>query len=75
MIHAGHPRDQAIAAALNIARKKAAEGGMRLGVDNPQPDKIHVGPIHSAVAGRTWLLCDPGRHHFGHGRRQFHGWL
>lgn len=53
MIHAGHPRDQAIAAALNIARKKAAEGGMRLGVDNPQPEKIHVGPIHSAVAGRT----------------------
>lgn len=53
MIHAGHPHDQAVAAALNIARKKAAEGGMRLGVDNPQPDKIHVGPIHSAVAGRT----------------------
>ena len=40
MIHAGHPRDQAIAAALNIARKKAAEGGMRLGVANPQPEKI-----------------------------------
>ena len=28
MIRAGHPRDQAVAAALNIARKKAAEGGM-----------------------------------------------
>jgi hypothetical protein len=53
MIHAGHPRDQAVAAALNIARKKAAEGGMKLGVANPQPDKIHVGPIHSTVAGRT----------------------
>ena len=53
MIRAGHPRDQAIAAALNIARKKAAEGGMRLGVANPQPEKIHVGPIHSTVAGRT----------------------
>ena len=53
MIHAGQPRDQAVAAALNIARKKAAEGGMKLGVANPQPDKIHVGPIHSTVAGRT----------------------
>lgn len=53
MIRAGHPQDQAIAAALNVARKKAAEGGMQLGAVNPQPNKIHVGPIHSAVAGRT----------------------
>lgn len=53
MIDAGHPQNQAVAAALNIARKKAAEGGMQLGSRNPQPEKIHVGPIHSAVAGRT----------------------
>jgi hypothetical protein len=53
MIRAGHPHDQAVATALNIARKKAAEGGMQLGALNPQPEKIHVGPIHSTVAGRT----------------------
>lgn len=46
MIDAGHPRNQAIAAALSTARKKRAEGG---GVS----EKIHVGPIHSPVAGRT----------------------
>ena len=42
MIHAGHPREQAIAAAMNTARKPRAAGG-----------KVHTGPIHSAVAGRT----------------------
>lgn len=45
MIHAGHPRDQAIAAALSTARKTRATGG--------QVTKVHVGPIHSSVAGRT----------------------
>jgi len=45
MIKAGHPRDQAIAAALSTARKTRATGG--------QVTKVHVGPIHSAVAGRT----------------------
>ena len=39
MIHAGHPRAQAVAAALRTAR---AHGG-----------KVHKGPIHSSVAGRT----------------------
>lgn len=42
MINAGHPRDQAVAAALNTARKTRATGG-----------KVHTGPINSAVAGRT----------------------
>lgn len=42
MMSAGHPRDQAIAAALNTARKARATGG-----------KVHTGPINSAVAGRT----------------------
>ena len=42
MMHAGHPRDQAIAAALSTARRKRADGG-----------KVHTGPINSAVAGRT----------------------
>jgi len=46
MIHSGHPKDQAVAAALETARRSRAEGGE---VDA----KIHVGPIHSPVAGRT----------------------
>jgi hypothetical protein len=45
MIHAGHPQDQAVAAALNQARQSRADGG--------SSEKIHVGPIHSPVAGRT----------------------
>lgn len=48
MIRSGHPRDQAIAAALNTARKVAkADGG------SITTEKVHVGPIHSSVAGRT----------------------
>jgi len=46
MIHAGHPSDQSIAAALNVARKTRAAGG------SVRTD-VHVGPIHSPVAGRT----------------------
>jgi len=45
MMHAGHPQKQAVAAALNQARQARAAGG--------SSDKIHVGPIHSPVAGRT----------------------
>lgn len=61
MIHAGHPQDQAIAAALNVARKSKAPGGQI-----PQPlrkddvvdqaakdSRAHIGPIHAPVAGRT----------------------
>jgi hypothetical protein len=52
MIDTGHPRDQAIAAALSVARKGRDAGG---GVDTPsiKSPKIHTGPIHSGVAGRT----------------------
>lgn len=39
MVRAGHPQNQAVAAALRTAR---AHGG-----------KVHKGPIHSSVAGRT----------------------
>jgi hypothetical protein len=39
MVRAGHPQNQAVAAALRTAR---ARGG-----------KVHKGPIHSSVAGRT----------------------
>jgi len=61
MMHSGHPQDQAIAAALNVARSKKASGG-----DIPDPltnadvsdraahdSRVHIGPIHAAVAGRT----------------------
>ncbi len=45
MIRAGHPQRQAVAAALETARRSRARGG--------EAEKIHVGPIHSLVAGRT----------------------
>ena len=45
MIKAGHPRKQAVAAALSQARQSRAEGGAL--------NKFHVGPLHSPVAGRT----------------------
>ena len=61
MIRSGHPHDQAIAAALNVARKsKKAEGGIATPlradhvVDPAAKDaRAHVGPIHAPVAGRT----------------------
>lgn len=42
MISSGHPKDQAVAAAMNAARSGREAGG-----------KVHSGAIHSAVAGRT----------------------
>lgn len=61
MIHAGRPHDQAIAAALNVARKsRHASGGMPQPlrnsdvIDRAAKDiRAHVGPIHAPVAGRT----------------------
>lgn len=60
MIRSGHPRDQAIAAALNTARHTKAGGGSMHIPHMPKPHlphlkkpKLHIGPIHSAVAGRT----------------------
>lgn len=55
MIHAGHPQDQAIAAALDTARRSAhAAGGVPVpGPDDPKATRPHVGPIVSPVAGRT----------------------
>jgi hypothetical protein len=68
MVHAGHPQQQAIAAALETARKSAV-GGSQMMSKAPQmmprmmppPDekqtmadgKIHSGAIDSPVAGRT----------------------
>lgn len=45
MRRAGHPQKQAVAAAMTNARRARATGG--------QVNKVHVGPIHSNVAGRT----------------------
>ena len=68
MIAAGHPKDQAIAAALNTARKGRDFGGATsvqtvASAQKPQAvssyprpklsPHLHVGPIHSNVAGRT----------------------
>ena len=47
MVAAGHPQNQAVAAALNTARHSRATGG---GLPR---HKVHVGAIHSPVAGRT----------------------
>ena len=53
MVQSGHPQAQAIAAALNTARHShMALGGLPYGADAPK-HKIHVGAIHSPVAGRT----------------------
>lgn len=72
MVHAGYPQKQAIAAALDTARKAKAFGGYETetttsgGLYQPakkvkKPSlpkvggrmKLHTGPIHSTVAGRT----------------------
>lgn len=63
MVRAGHPQNQAVAAALNTARE-SAKGGFRIPklsvsmprggpLRTPTVPKLHVGPIHSSVAGRT----------------------
>jgi hypothetical protein len=54
MLAAGHPRDQSIAAALNTARhSKALGGGFAPSAKRPSGTRLHTGPIHSGVAGRT----------------------
>ena len=54
MIASGHPKSQAIAAALNTARHAKAEGGpMQRAAPAGASDGVHLGPIHSPVAGRT----------------------
>lgn len=56
LVHSGRPQNQAVAIALKTARETKALGGM----SPPKPQtpkagsaKLHVGPIHSPVAGRT----------------------
>lgn len=54
MIHSGHPQDQAIAAALNIARKVKKAAGGETGPTKPgEASTTHEGPIKAPVAGRT----------------------
>jgi hypothetical protein len=56
MVHAGHPQDQAVAAALQTARESHAHGFKAVKaphVRKPKHGKLHVGPIRSPVAGRT----------------------
>ena len=55
----GHPHDQSVAAAISIAKKiSRAEGGhipkMHTShMGHTKKIHLHVGPIHSSVAGRT----------------------
>ena len=60
MVRAGHPQNQAVAAALSKARESHARGArvtrstLKLPVGKkPRVGKIHVGAIRSPVAGRT----------------------
>lgn len=48
LMHTGRDQKQAIAIALDTARKARAAGGLA-----EAGNKVHVGPIHSTVAGRT----------------------
>jgi len=52
MVRAGHPQKQAIAAALNTARK-AMGGSLAPSTPSTNDSRLHTGPIHSSVAGRT----------------------
>jgi hypothetical protein len=61
MSHAGHPHDQAVAAALNIARSGKAKGGSipapltnsDVSDRSAQDVRAHVGSMPAAIPGRT----------------------
>jgi hypothetical protein len=53
LVHSGRPQKQAVAIALNVARKQRAFGGTTTTTTTTGPVMPHVGPIHSPVAGRT----------------------
>lgn len=53
LVHSGRPQKQAIAIALKTAREAKAVGGMSPPTPKTPTTKVHVGPIHSPVAGRT----------------------
>lgn len=49
MVHAGHPQSQAVAAALNMARKAMERGGGA----TPKNPKVYHGPLRAPIPGRT----------------------
>jgi 8-oxo-dGTP pyrophosphatase MutT (NUDIX family) len=49
----GHPHDQSIAIALDVARRKRRDDGGSLQTPKIKSPNLHTGPIHSSVAGRT----------------------
>ena len=51
LVSTGRPQKQAIAIALSTARKARAMGGPLMEPVNTE--RVHTGPIHSSVAGRT----------------------
>ncbi len=53
MMHSGHPQDQAVAAALSTAREAHSRGSRVARPKGGVMEKVHIGPIHSNVAGRT----------------------
>jgi hypothetical protein len=54
LVSSGRPQKQAVAIALDTARKAKAGGGPLKASEKPQEvSQLHVGPIHSPVAGRT----------------------
>lgn len=68
LVHSGRPQNQAVAIALSESRRShKADGGMQMGTTTTTTtptsffggrkprdvNKIHVGAIHSSVAGRT----------------------
>jgi hypothetical protein len=54
LVHTGRPQKQAVAIALAKSRTGKMSGGPFFGQPSTaQVSKVHVGPIHSPVAGRT----------------------
>jgi len=51
LVHSGKPQKQAVAIALSVAREARAKRAF--GGNVVTTEKVHVGPIHSPVAGRT----------------------
>lgn len=51
LVHSGRPQDQAVAIALQTARRGKAEGGTA--ENGEKVTKVHKGPIVASVAGRT----------------------
>lgn len=53
LVGTGRPQKQAVAIALDVARHQKAGGGSFTTTKQTVGTHLHVGPIHSPVAGRT----------------------